>query len=609
MFCAKCGAKIDDNARFCGKCGSPVPASQGGGQAAGGADALSGSGYTSQNGNAPSTASGGKKPGKVPLAALLILSIAVAACAGFFGYRAAHKENADVQEAEKENAGAEELQPNAEEEGQADIDAEEQTDREAELTAALESISYYGDKSKCSMTAEQAAAYGQLIADGLAGDFSFRGGYDESCFTITSWNSPFQIFDSDMGEQVEADRFHAMLCDFSGDGVPYLYVYSSTNDTGEQSFEIYGWTGQKAELIFDTDAEKSYRNNFYIYEDENNKYEIRMDYEEYCPPALFYRVQTYAFAEGTIKTICGRTEENNFEDELWHVIENGVETVYTSEEYSTLTAGRSQTENHKHTLPYTCFHAIQPSTLQEMMEGLNQYAALWGGESTKQSGAQPVDDMGDNIAAAKDAMLEQYRQFLQGNLTAEYEGSQMTMNELCELYESYEGDQGQSTGRFALTDFDMDKLPELQIFIHTPYYTYMNTLYSTEEGLKIRDIPGSASASGGTVMLYTTGLLQFGYGMSAERHEECFETIQGERLAYFAYIYEEFFGEEIDSAVEYQKEQGRQEGYEEVFVSYGSEAYDAPSRVEYDRMISDFAAEHGGKEVQFYSQEEILNLL
>ena len=81
--------------------------------------------------------------------------------------------------------------------------------------------------------------------------------------------------------------------------------------------------------------------------------------------------------------------------------------------------------------------------------------------------------MGDNIAAAKDAMLEQYRQFLQGNLTAEYEGSQMTMNELCELYESYEGDQGQSTGRFALTDFDMDKLPELQIFIHTPYYTYI----------------------------------------------------------------------------------------------------------------------------------------
>lgn len=389
MFCSNCGKEIEEGAVFCKHCGAKIDDNARLGSAK---NALSGSGYTSQNGNAPSTASGGKKPGKVPLAALLILSIAVAACAGFFGYRAAHKENADVQEAEKENAGAEELQPNAEEEGQADIDAEEQTDRKAELTAALESISYYGDKSKCSMTAEQAAAYGQLIADGLAGDFSFRGGYDESCFTITSWNSPFQIFDSDMGEQVEADRFHAMLCDFSGDGVPYLYVYSSTNDTGEQSFEIYGWTGQKAELIFDTDAEKSYRNNFYIYEDENNKYEIRMDYEEYCPPALFYRVQTYAFAEGTIKIICERTEENNFEDELWHVIENGVETVYTSEEYSTLTAGRSQTENHKHTLPYTCFHAMQPSTLQEMMEGLNRYAALWGGESTEQGDVQPAND-------------------------------------------------------------------------------------------------------------------------------------------------------------------------------------------------------------------------
>ena len=49
-----------------------------------------------------------------------------------------------------------------------------------------------------------------------------------------------------MGQKVEVDRFNVMLTDFAGDGVPYLYVYSSTN---EDSYEIYGWTDNIVDLV------------------------------------------------------------------------------------------------------------------------------------------------------------------------------------------------------------------------------------------------------------------------------------------------------------------------------------------------------------------------
>lgn len=206
MFCPNCGKEIEEGAVFCKHCGAKIDDNARLGSAK---NALSGSGYTSQNGNAPSTASGGKKPGKVPLAALLLLSIVVAACVGFFGYRAAHKENADVQEAEKENAGAEELQPNAEEEGQADTDAEEQTDRKA----------------------GQAADYAQLIADenaepaGLLTNISWEdinsGNYDTTRLHFSFDDSTDQAVELDYPSAVEKIEY----MDITGDGIEEALVY------------------------------------------------------------------------------------------------------------------------------------------------------------------------------------------------------------------------------------------------------------------------------------------------------------------------------------------------------------------------------------------------
>ena len=85
------------------------------------------------------------------------------------------------------------------------------------------------------MTAEQAAAFAQIIADGLAGDFSFRGGYSNYDYDILTWSEPFQVFAFDMEQPAEIDRFHVMLGDFAGDGVPYLYLYGSQEPS---SFEV-----------------------------------------------------------------------------------------------------------------------------------------------------------------------------------------------------------------------------------------------------------------------------------------------------------------------------------------------------------------------------------
>ena len=72
-------------------------------------------------------------------------------------------------------------------------ETEEEVTPEEQLRTALGGMPYYGDAAGCKMTAEQAAAFAQIIADGLAGDFSFRGGYSNYDYDILTWSEPFQV--------------------------------------------------------------------------------------------------------------------------------------------------------------------------------------------------------------------------------------------------------------------------------------------------------------------------------------------------------------------------------------------------------------------------------
>ena len=308
----------------------------------------------------------------------LTLSVSLSACGDKTAVTTEPTDIESVEETVETTEATEEAEVTEEEsipESEPEITAEEK------LQSAIGEMPYYGDTANCKMTAEQATAYAQLIADGLAGDFNFRGGYDENDVDILTWGQPFQAYDIDMGKKVEVDRFNIMLGDFAGDGVPYLYLYSTNNRVDNQSYEIYGWADNTVKLVHDTDEDKnSWRFPFYLYEDGNNQCEIKIDCVGYYPPTIYYEVDTYVFSEGTIKETNKRVEELK-EDGSWHITENGIESVYTQEEYDSLIAERGQ-ENHTHTLPYTCFYDVTPCTLEEMVNYLNAYAtAMSDGQS------------------------------------------------------------------------------------------------------------------------------------------------------------------------------------------------------------------------------------
>ena len=308
----------------------------------------------------------------------LTLSVSLSACGDKTAVSTERTEIESVEETVETTEATEEAAVTEEEstpEPEPEITAEEK------LQSAIGEMPYYGDTANCKMTAEQATAYAQLIADGLAGDFSLRDGYNKDDVDILTWGQPFQAYDIDMGKKVEVDRFNVMLTDFAGDGVPYLYIYSSTN---EDSYEIYGWTDNIVNLVVEADA-RPRGSVYYIYEDENDYGKIKLTFEEFWSMSgeTIFSFDTYSFANGATEIEAFRRTEELQGDNSWHIIENDVEIeVYTDDEYYAMREEREQEKPHNHTLPYTCFYDMTPCTLEEMVDYLNAYAsAMSDGQS------------------------------------------------------------------------------------------------------------------------------------------------------------------------------------------------------------------------------------
>lgn len=322
----------------------------------------------------------------------MLLAVGLSACSNHAAETAEISEMAQTDEA----ADVEEKEESEEEFGQIGTEAEPEETEETEedtaqkerekLEAALGKMPYYGDAAQCKMTAEQATAYAQLIADGLAGDFSFRGGYEEHKVDIRSWGEPFEVYDylryfSETAYMT--DRADVMLGDFAGDGIPYLYLSCSLNpDAYERvadSFEVYGWVDHAAKLA--VDAGWYAEGKCCLYEDENEEGKIKF-YDYYHGETTDGAV-SYSFSRGTI------TEDSQWWAVAdagsgfgsgWTVTENDVETaVYTKEVYYTLLDEQERKltgQIHMHTLPGACFYDMEPCSLEEMVSYLNAYAAV-----------------------------------------------------------------------------------------------------------------------------------------------------------------------------------------------------------------------------------------
>lgn len=244
---------------------------------------------------------------------------------------------------------------------------------------------YYGDTANCKMTAEQATAFAQLIADGLAGDFSFRGGYDENTISdIISWNEPFHINQVDAYiNEYETNRSNVIVGDFSGEGIPYLYIFSNTEPS---SFEVYGWNNNKTALV--CSEEKYLRENSSLSEQNDGTIKVVKEYfntevqcgDEYWWAATLWN--EYDFTEGSLKQIYERAlakPDPLDSSGMFYIVENGEQTgEVADEEYEAYI----EKETHQHTLAYTCFYDMTPCTLEEMVNYLNAYAtAMSDGQS------------------------------------------------------------------------------------------------------------------------------------------------------------------------------------------------------------------------------------
>lgn len=132
----------------------------------------------------------------------LTLSVSLSACED---KTAVSTEPTDIESVEETVETTEATEEAAVTKEESTPEPEPEITAEEKLQSAIGEMPYYGDTANCKMTAEQATAYAQLIADGLAGDFSFRGGYDEGMVSdIISWNKPFYIYEYD--NAVEVDR-------------------------------------------------------------------------------------------------------------------------------------------------------------------------------------------------------------------------------------------------------------------------------------------------------------------------------------------------------------------------------------------------------------------
>ena len=295
----------------------------------------------------------------------LLLAVSLSACGGktpilsdesgitsVEGSGEIKEENGEIKE---ETETIEETTP---EEAEEDIVQKEME----KLRSTLGEIPYYGDASKCRMTAEQATAYAQLIADGLAGDFGFRGGYNEN-IDILTWDDSFQVYEWGYAPApYETDRKNVMLADFAGDGIPYLYLFSSRV---ENSFEIYGWMDGEENLV--ASVELSPKVWHYLYEDENDECKVKLTYAGLGD--MVHEFIVYSFLNGM--TEMDSTWRAVLDVDGWHISENDVEkNVYMEEEYQNMWE-----KDHSHTLPYTCLYDVTPCTLEEMVDYLNAYAA------------------------------------------------------------------------------------------------------------------------------------------------------------------------------------------------------------------------------------------
>lgn len=290
----------------------------------------------------------------------------------------------------------------------------EQVKHTMEVQQSLNAIPYAGDRIKCVMSAEQAAGYAQLLADGIRGAIPVFDTECELCYAnydasnVAYWDQPFTAHGYNGSE--ETTRGYALLCDLAGDGRPYLLLMDEDTKQqgcfGDTSISIYGWQDDKAVQLFA--YEGWLRADYWIYRISGNSYGLSISGSS---GAGDHGGEEYRFLNGSLL-------ESNSWREVWeedpksgeaklHIWDNDKEiAVLTEEEFENWESPKD--ESSEETAPMSEDldplenHLVEACPLKEMVDKLNAYA------STVSGGSAPVADYTfrtDKQQAAK-AMLE-----------------------------------------------------------------------------------------------------------------------------------------------------------------------------------------------------------
>lgn len=291
------------------------------------------------------------------------------------------------------------------------FDEKEHQMRRFAAAQALRDVPYFGNIEQCTMGPEQALSYAQLIADGLAGKFHGFSGYGRPLYNgNVYWDEPYAVLG--LGTY-ETDRARVLLGDFSGDGNPYLYLFSSLVD--EKSFEVYGWKDGEVQLAVGVEAFGSQREGRLAVTEQGT-----VVLEESEPTGDRSR------SGRTVRFVGGGTGVAGLLDESWdpteeavRVTENGVPSTYTEEDWER--RERLSTE----ALDAVSMHAF---SLREMLDALNSYAEALGSVSDKAVLAPP--EHGDRHRMAT-AMLRKL--FTLNRMSIEETGAKLCDTRLLDL--------------------------------------------------------------------------------------------------------------------------------------------------------------------------------
>lgn len=212
----------------------------------------------------------------------------------------------------------------------------------------------------------------------------------------------------------------------------------------------------------------------------------------------------------------------------------------------------------------------------------------------------------DKTRITKDELLEMYKEFLRGNITAEYEGSQIDYDTLIrnfytQLSDDYSYYKDEIDSKFTLTDIDLDDMPELQIYLRQLGYIYdLYTVRIVNDKLMI-----SKRVEGGSewevLTLYKSGMSYIEHGGSSSGLTTFFEDAEGNTLAEFDYLNEDYYLGDVENEV--------QERYDNpiydckyVYVTYGN--FEGESWDKFEAVVNQFKADYCGEEVTFYDVNE-----